>query len=304
MSFLETSTVSGWSGFRSVLEATQSPGIVVVGVPSDLGAAVGKGAALGPDRIREISKSMKSISRTGYDLSSLRIHDLGNVKTKGLYLEQLVGCLYEVYNELFELFQCPILTLGGDHSITFPIVKAARAGRRIGLVWFDAHPDVLDLCYGSRWSHGSPVRRIIEAGVHATDILLVGTRAYDQAEPEFIDKHGIVEIRAVEFFEDYSNTVGRFISQIERLSQYVDKLYVSIDIDVLDDCHVPGTGTPVSGGLSSSVLLRLLSLLPCNTIGYDIVEFAPLLDVTNGTARIVKEMLLEVLAKISSSAES
>jgi agmatinase len=299
--YIEKSKITGWGQFQSVSEGATSPDVVIVGVPFDGGAGTRKGASQGPDNIRLSSDRMKTIDQYGYDFSHLRVRDLGDISTFRYDLGATIERISDVYNELFADIQCPILSLGGDHSITYPIVRAANAHHRIGLLWFDAHPDVLDLYHGSRFSHGSPLRRILDSGgVLPNDVLLIGTRAYDPGEPAFIAQEHIQEIKAVSFHEDPCGSMKDFRRNVSEIRKRVDRFYVSIDIDVLDDCFVPGAGTPVSGGISTSLLFQLLSDIPDCGIGYDVVEFAQSSGLDDITGRSVNAILAQLLSRIAS----
>lgn len=279
-----------------------TPDVVVVGIPFEGGAGGAGGASLGPNRIRELSSRMKTVDRIGKDCSWLRLRDLGDVETWRFDLPRTIEHIAKASRALFSEVTTPVITFGGDHSVTFPVVRGAAATRTLGLVWFDAHPDVLDGYQGSTISHGSPLRRIIEAGaVAAENVLLVGTRAYDPGEVEFIRDMGINEVRAAAFLEDPGQArreCGRFVREV---AGRVGQFYVSIDIDVLDASCVPGTGTPVAGGIGTGELLGLVESLPEPVIAYDIVEFAPAHDIGAATDQAVLAMTTTILSRIAAA---
>jgi agmatinase len=284
--------LTAWDGNR--------PDVVIIGVPFEGGAGGAGGASLGPDRVRELSKWAKKISRRGVDFSHLRVADAGNVATQRFDLSATVADIRKKYADVFGAVDVPVLTFGGDHSVTYPIVAAAAEGRRLGLIWFDAHPDVLDFYQGSGVSHGSPLRRLLDDGaVAAEDVLLVGTRAYDPGEPEYLAQRQVTELRSADFADDHAAAVARFRELVAELASRVDGIYVTVDIDVLDASQVPGTGTPVAGGISSSTLLTLLELVPEPVVAYDVVEFAPAHDVGGMTGLAVMSITTTMLARIA-----
>ncbi|MFI7102361.1 arginase family protein [Streptomyces sp. NPDC050161] len=291
-----------WNGLALPPDATASPDAVVIGVPFEGGAGGAGGASLGPARVRELSRRVKTTDRHGRDASGVRLRDLGDVPTWRFDLPRSVAHIREVYGEVFRDTTVPVLTYGGDHSVTYPIVSAAGAGRQLGLVWFDAHPDVLDGYQGSTVSHGSPLRRIIEDGVVAPEnVLLVGTRAYDDGEAGYIEKKGIREVRAAHFAADPQRARDAYRRHLAEIAARVGHFYATLDIDVLDASCVPGTGTPVAGGFGTGELLGLLEELPEPVIGYDIVEFAPAHDVGGMTGHAVMAVTTAYFARLAAA---
>ncbi|MER7168605.1 arginase family protein [Micromonospora sp. NPDC000207] len=287
-----------WSGLTAA--ADEAPDLVVLGVPFEGGAGGAGGASLGPDRVRELSRRGKRISRHGVDFSHLRLRDAGNVATQRFDLTATIAHLRDVYREVFDTVDTPVVSIGGDHSSTYPMVGAAARGRRLGLIWFDAHPDVLDHYQGSHLSHGSPLRRLLDDGaVRPEDVLLVGTRAYDEGEPEYLAKLGVTELRAAEVGDDRVGALDRFRRLATDLAERTDGLYVSVDIDVLDASVVPGTGTPVAGGLDTAVLSTLLEQIPDHVLAYDVMEFAPAHDVGGMTGHAVMSIVTTMIARVA-----
>ncbi|ANW21572.1 arginase family protein [Streptomyces clavuligerus] len=291
-----------WNGLAVPRGAAEQPDVVVIGVPFEGGAGGAGGASLGPGRVRELSNRLKTTDRRGRDASRLRLLDRGDVETWRFDLPRTIDHVREVYRSVFDEVTAPVLTFGGDHSLTYPIVCSAARGRDLGLVWFDAHPDVLDGYQGSTISHGSPLRRIVEEGAVAPEnVLLVGTRAYDAGEVDFIRANGINEVPAAAFTDDPAGARQRYLRQLAEISGRVGAFYVTVDIDVLDASCVPGTGTPVAGGIGSGELLGLLEGLPEPVLAYDIVEFAPSHDVGGMTGHAVMAITTAFLARIAAA---
>jgi agmatinase len=289
-----------WKGL-SVADG-EAADVLIIGVPFEGGAGGAGGASLGPDRVRELSRRSKKITWRGRDFSHLRLRDAGNVPTQRFDLSATVAGVRKIYEDVFRSVDVPVLTFGGDHSVTYPIVAAAaEAGTgRLGLIWFDAHPDVLDFYQGASVSHGSPLRRLLDDGaVVPEDVVLVGTRAYDPGEPEYLARMGVAEVRSADFADDHASAVARFRQFVADLAGRVDRIYVTVDIDVIDASQVPGTGTPVAGGITTSTLLTLLELVPEPVVAYDVVEFAPAHDVGGMTGLAVISITTEILARIA-----
>ena len=174
--------------------------------------------------------------------------------------------------------------LGGDHSITWPAATAVadvHGYGNVGIVHFDAHADTADIIDGNLASHGTPMRRLIESGaVPGTHFVQVGLRGYWPPQDTFewmleqgMTWHTMQEIWERGFKEVMRDAVGEALAKAE-------KLYVSVDIDVLDPAHAPGTGTPEPGGITSADLLRMVRQL-CydhDVAGVDVVEVAPAYD--------------------------
>ena len=294
----ESTTGEVWSGLAA--QAGRAADLVIVGVPFEGGAGGAGGASLGPDRVRELSKRGKRISRHGIDFSHLRLRDAGNVATQRFDLPATIGHVRAVYREMFRDVEVPVITIGGDHSVTYPTVAGAAEGRRLGLIWFDAHPDVLDHYQGSGISHGSPLRRLVDdRAVRPEDVLLVGTRAYDPGEPDYLAKHGIGEMPAAGINDERGAALELFGRRARELSDNVDGLYVSVDIDVLDASVAPGTGTPVAGGVDTGALLSMLERIPDRVVAYDIMEFAPAHDVGGMTGHAVMAILTTMFARVA-----
>jgi agmatinase len=296
----DDSSTASWHGLSRPDRTAADTDVAIVGVPFDGGVGGRNGAARAPDHVRAISRRLKTISRRGEEFSDLRVKDMGDVRIERFDLPATIARIEEAYARLIAACSAPLLTFGGDHCVTYPIVKALSRERATGIIWFDAHPDVLDSYLGSRLSHGSPLRRIIDDGCVAPEnVLLVGTRAYDEGEPAFLRERGIAEIRSAEL--DDGDSIARYEQLAGGIARRVAQLYVSIDIDVLDAAYAPGTGTPVAGGLTSGMLLRLIEKLPEPVRACDLVEFAPAYDSNAMTETAVLAITTELLARFARS---
>ena len=194
------------------------------------------------------------------------------------------------------------VVLGGDHSITWPAATAVadvHGYGNVGIVHFDAHADTADIIEGNLASHGTPMRRLIESGaVPGTHFVQVGLRGYWPPQDTFewmleqgMTWHTMQEIWERGFKDVMADAVGEALAK-------ADKLYISVDIDVLDPAFAPGTGTPEPGGIPSSDLLRMVRQL-CHehdVVGVDVVEVAPAYDVSDLTVNAAHRVVFEALA--------
>jgi agmatinase len=295
---LDDAGVGRWQGLSVRDRPLAECDVVIVGVPFDGGVGGRNGAARAPNHVRAIASRLKTISRRGVGFADLRLRDLGDVAVRRFDLPATIAEIERAYAAIAAACPAPILSFGGDHSVTYPIVKALARERRTGLIWLDAHPDVLDDYQGSRLTHGSPLRRILDDGcVDPAHVLVAGTRAYDDGEPELLRARGVRELPAAELEEP--DAVARFVAAAREIADQVDQLYTTIDIDVLDATVAPGTGTPVAGGLSSAALLRLIELLPGRLRGVDVVELAPVYDPQGVTDAATLAIVTEVLARLA-----
>ena len=194
------------------------------------------------------------------------------------------------------------MIIGGDHSITWPAATAVadfHGYGNVGIVHFDAHADTADEIEGNLASHGTPMRRLIESGaVPGTHFVQVGLRGYwpPQDTFEWMQEQGMVWHTMQEIWERGFKEVMR--TAVDEALAKADKLYVSVDIDVLDPAHAPGTGTPEPGGITSADLLRMVRQL-CHehdVAGVDIVEVAPAYDHAELTVNAAHRVAFEALA--------
>ncbi len=250
--------------------------LVIVGVPYEGGTAGKKGTSTAPSKLRTMSKDFQTMSRRGIDLSDLKIKDIGNIATYPLDEARTRQSIKNSINFILDSTKAPIICIGGDHSIAFPEMQAYSKLGKIGVVWIDAHRDLLDELYGAKYSHGSPLRRAIEEGfILPENVLLIGTRYMTSSETHFLEQNDIFEIKMADI-EEARDVRYEIKSKIEELAKFVDHVFLSIDIDGIDPAFAPGTGYPVAGGISSSLLLNIIHDFPVPIRGVDIVEVSPI----------------------------
>lgn len=275
--------------------------VAVVGVPFDSGVSYRPGARFGPAHVRASSKLLRPYN-PALDVSPferLQVADAGDIAVNPFDIE---GAIAEVEAGARDLGAdgTRLLTLGGDHTIALPLLRAAaqRHGP-IGVVHFDAHLDTWDTYFGAAYTHGTPFRRAGEEGLlDPRRCVHVGIRGPLYSATDLTDD-AVLGFQVVTADSFVDNPVA---AAIERVRQRLGTgpVYVSVDIDVLDPAHAPGTGTPEAGGLSSRELLAVLrGLAGLPVVGADIVEVAPAYDhaeITGIAAAHVGYELLSVMA--------
>lgn len=290
------------NAWRDILtKSKKEADVIILDIPFDGAASVGKGAALGPEQIRKCSEVLPPVNSVGEFFDELKIYDEGDVSFsldwKAYYNNVEEKAVEMLQEEKFCIF------LGGDHSVTIPIGKAVARkfkGEKIGVIHFDSHPDLCDEYEGSKWSHACPLRRILEDTTNPEDLAQVGIRSYEKEEIVYYNSHPeVTVIKAYDIAEQGYKKAAKTL--VDKFSGY-DVVYITLDIDVLDPAFAPGTGTPESGGLSTRELMYIINELMEKTPVklMDIVEVAPPLDsVNNITSWAAIKIIYEALAKIS-----
>ena len=266
----------------------------IIGIPFDGLASARKGAALGPERIRFWSQHLTPFSEDRTRLTEVKICDLGDIKIT--YPE---SDFEHVRQKVATLTNIPIL-LGGDHSVTIPIFQGQRQrfnGKRIGVLWVDAHPDLCDDFNGSRLSHACVLRRGMETGIEPGDICMVGLRSWEYQEIDLIENGGLNVYTAADVAELGMKEIA---AKVRQTLAKCDAVHISLDIDCLDPAFAPGTGIPEAGGLSSREVITLIkSLQGLPLVGLDVVEVAPPLDPSEATVFAALRIIMEFIAVIT-----
>ncbi|OLS24492.1 MAG: Agmatinase [Candidatus Heimdallarchaeota archaeon LC_3] len=279
----------------------QDSDVIIQGIPYEGGTSDKKGTALAPSSIRSISQDMQILSRRGINFTKLKLLDVGDVDVFPLDGSTTRKNIENSFLHLLNNSNSPIITLGGDHSISYPLIKALNQKGKVGIIWFDAHRDLLDELINSRYSHGTPLRRSVELeNVNSSNVFLIGTRYFTEEEENFIKKNEIKELKMIDI-EKVNNIYEEFRKIITKIINEVDFIHVSIDVDVLDPAHAPGTGTPVGGGMTTSMLMNFIWEIPMSEKirTFDIVEVSPPNDASSITIKTALGILSEILAKIS-----
>lgn len=281
--------------------------VAVVGVPFDTGVSYRPGARFGANHVRESSRLLRPYN-PAQDISPFELAQVADAGDMAVNPFNINEAIEEIQQNALELTapeaggrSAKLLTLGGDHTIALPLLRAAseRAGAPVALLHFDAHLDTWDTYFGAEYTHGTPFRRAVEEGILDTEAIShVGTRGplYGKKDLEDDKRFGFGVVTSADVFRQGVDEV------VHKLRDRIGNrpLYVSIDIDVLDPAHAPGTGTPEAGGITSRELLEILrGLRGMNLIGADVVEVAPAYDhaeITGVAASHVAYDLVSLLA--------
>ncbi|MFE7198201.1 agmatinase [Microbacterium oxydans] len=275
--------------------------IAVVGIPFDSGVSYRPGTRFGPSHVREASRLLRPYN-PAQDVSPFAIAqvvDAGDIPVNPFDLTEAVTEVERAALALGEQVQ-RIVTIGGDHTVALPLLRAVAAKHGpVAVLHFDAHLDTWDTYFGAPITHGTPFRRASEEGlIDLTASCHVGTRGplYSKQDLEDDERLGF-SIVSSEYIEEHG--VEAAIARI--LQRIGDKpLYVSIDIDVLDPAHAPGTGTPEAGGLTSRELLRILRALTSqNIVGADVVEVSPAYDHAQMTGIAASHVVYELVTLLA-----
>jgi guanidinobutyrase len=270
--------------------------IALVGVPFDGGTTFRPGARFGPRHIR-VQSAMIRPYNPALDVNPFerkRIADFGDLPVNPLSLEDSYKRIEKGIWPILEAGATPV-SVGGDHSITLPLLRAAaRRHGPLALVQIDAHADTWSNYFGSRHSHGTIIRRGIEEGVLAHGaVLQVGIRGqlYGRDDFEFSLRNGIAWITAEQFHREGLAAVTPKLKALRRRP-----CYLTFDIDSVDPAFAPGTGTPQVGGLSSAQALELVrALRGLPLVGADLVEVSPPYDSAELTSLLAANLLYEIL---------
>jgi len=262
--------------------------IVVLGVPFDRNSSYKRGAALAPAQIREAlfceSSNLWTENRT----------DLGEMSgwhvIPDLVLSDEQNAFERIEKETdnFLKKKLRIITLGGDHSITLPVIRAyAREYPKLNILHLDAHPDLYDELGGNRYSHACPFARIMEENL-AERLVQAGIRTMTGHQYEQAQRFGVEVIE-----------MGN-IGDAKKLS-FDGPVYISLDMDCLDPAFAPGVSHHEPGGMSTRDVLEIVQNLKGNIVGADIVEFNPERDINGMTGMVAGKLLKELIAKIMGS---
>ena len=279
------------------------PDVAIVGAPFDIATTNRPGARFGPRAIRATAYEPGTYHMDlGLEIFDwLEVVDFGDAYCPHGQTEVSHANIRERVHAIASRGIVPVI-LGGDHSITWPAATAVadvHGYGNVGIVHFDAHADTADEIEGNLASHGTPMRRLIESGaVPGSHFVQVGLRGYWPPQDTFewmleqrMTWHTMQEIWERSFKEVMRDAVAEALAK-------ADKLYVSVDIDVLDPAHAPGTGTPEPGGITSADLLRMVRqlCLEHDVVGVDVVEVAPAYDHAELTVNAAHRVVFEALA--------
>lgn len=260
--------------------------ICILGIPFDQHSSFKKGPALAPDQIRKsyFSNSSNLWTEKGLDLESLQhVYDLGNIKFDDNT---------DDFSTITRSVKKPLdlgghlISLGGDHSITFPIIEAyAQKYDNLNILHLDAHPDLYDILEGNRLSHACPFARIMEKKL-AKRLVQIGIRTMTGHTRRQAEKFK-VEIKEM---KDGNNWLDEL--------KFEGPLYLSIDLDCLDPAFAPGVSHHEPGGMTTRQVIDIIHQVKGKIIGADIVEYNPTRDLNSMTSMVAAKLLKEMIARV------
>jgi len=273
----------------------------VLGVPFDSGVSYRPGARFGPSAVREASRLLQGYNQFQEvaPFAVQQVADLGDVDANPFDIAEALTSIERRANDLADDGTC-LVTIGGDHTIALPLLRAvSRVHGPVALLHFDAHLDTWDTYFGQRYTHGTPFLRAHEEGLLSAEHLShVGVRAnlHHRSDLDRDEDIGFGIVSSIDVAErGVPEVVGSLATRMGSMP-----VYVSIDIDVLDPAHAPGTGTPESGGLTSREMTQLLrGLSGLNIVGADVVEVAPAYDHAEITAIAAATVIFDIVTLLS-----
>lgn len=255
--------------------------VAILGVPFDSGTSYRPGARFGPQAIRQASRHLRTNFHPAYDtepFKTIQVADAGDVACNPYNIDEAIAQIEAAADALYQ--KAPVIvSLGGDHTIAVPLLRSVnKVVGQVALVHFDAHLDTWDTYFGAPYTHGTPFRRAAEEGLFNDDTSMhVGIRG-PLYSPDDLANDKELGFRIVHCDELESHGVEHVVKRIRK--RVGDQpLYLSIDIDVLDPAHAPGTGTPEIAGITSRELVGIIrGLQGLNLVAADVVEVAPAYD--------------------------
>lgn len=268
-----------------------------VGVPFDLGTSNRSGARFGPRQVRSESVLLRpyNMATRAAPFDSLQVADIGDVATNPYNIVDSIDRIEAAYDRIIA-GGCRPITIGGDHTIAWPILRAMRKRYGpVGVVHVDAHADVNDTMGGEKIAHGTPFRRAVEEGLlDCQRVVQIGLRGtgYHADDFDWCRAQGFRVVQAEECW--HRSLLPLMKEVVERVGG--GPVYLSFDIDGLDPSFAPGTGTPEIGGLSVQQGLEIIrSLRGLDLVGADLVEISPPYDPQGTTALVGANLAYEML---------
>ena len=260
----------------------------ILGIPFDENSSFLKGSAKAPQKIIEAfsSDSSNAYSENGFNCRNTeKIKILDNLELP--YGELAIEKIRTIIKEELEKSN-HVLSIGGDHSITFPIIEAFSAKYdSLNILHFDAHPDLYDDFDNNPFSHASPFARIMENNL-VKRLVQIGIRTLNDHQIDQVNRFGVEVIEMKDFDSDL-------------VLQFIGPVYISLDLDGLDPAYAPGVSHPEPGGLSTRNIINIIHSLKGQVIGGDIVEYNPDKDINDITATTGAKLMKELIGKIMKS---
>lgn len=295
----ELARFSGPGTFMRLPSANDLKGldVAVLGIPMDIGTSWRSGTRFGPKQVRSESAMLRpyNLATGAAPFDSMQVADIGDLAINTFSLSDSLRIISDSYDSILNYDAIP-LAIGGDHSITLPILRAmARRHGPLALVHVDAHADVNEDMFGERETHGTVFRRAHEEGlINPSKTYQIGLRGTGYSAEDFAEAAGwgFQQFPAHEYWGRSLAALGAEI----RRDIGDAATYVTFDIDSLDPAYAPGTGTPEIGGLTTPQALELIRAFKgLNIVGGDLVEVSPPYDTSGNTALTGANILYEML---------
>lgn len=268
-----------------------------VGVPLDVGTSHRSGTRFGPRQIRAESNMLRPYNMwtKSSPFERMQVADIGDVATNPFDLKQSVALIEAAFDGILGHGAIP-LSLGGDHTMTLPILRAmAKVHGPVGLIHVDAHADINDEMFGEKIAHGTPFRRAVEEGLlDCNRVVQIGLRGTGYSDEDF-DWPRQQGFRVVQAEECWHKSLTPLMGEVRQMMGS-GPVYLTYDIDSLDPAYAPGTGTLEIGGLTTVQALEIIrGAAGLNIVGCDLVEVSPPFDPAGATALIAANLLYEML---------
>ncbi len=272
--------------------------LAIIGVPLDIGTSNRPGTRYGPRQIRNESVLVRpyGMYTRAAPFDSFQVADTGDVALNTFNLLESVDIIERHYDRVLAFGAKPV-TLGGDHTIALPILRALRKVHGpLALVHIDAHADINDVMFGEKIAHGTIFRRALEEGlVHGSKMFQIGLRTTGYSADDF-DWSRNQGARVVPAEECWYRSLAPLMAEIRDVIGPETPTYLSFDIDGLDPSVAPGTGTPEPGGLTASQGIEIIrGMWNLNLIGADLVEVSPPYDPSGNTSLLAANLVFEML---------
>lgn len=262
--------------------------VVIYGMPMDWTVSYRPGSRFGPARIREVSIGLEEYSPyLDRELDEIKYFDAGDIPLPFGNPQRSLDLIEEFVKKILEADKFP-LGMGGEHLVSWPVMRAVyKKYPDLAIIHMDAHTDLREQYEGEELSHSTPIRKIAEL-MGPSNVYSFGIRSGMKEEFEWAKQNGM-HISKFEVLEPLKEVLPKLAGR---------PVYVTIDIDVLDPAHAPGTGTVDAGGITSKELLASIHEIArsqVNVVGADLVEVAPIYDVSEQTANTASKLIREML---------
>ena len=272
--------------------------IGIIGVPLDIGASNRSGTRFGPRSVRNESVLVRpyGMYTQAAPFDSFQIADIGDVAINTFNLGESIKIIEAHFDQVMAS-DIKTVTVGGDHTITLPILRAFyKKHGKMALVHIDAHADINDSMFGEKECHGTIFRRAIEEGlVDPKKMVQIGQRATGYSSDDFqwaVDRG----VRVVQAEECWFKSLAPLMAEVRELIGDDMPTYLTFDIDGIDPAYAPGTGTPEPAGLTSSQALEIIrGIYGTNLVGADLVEVSPPYDTSGNTSLLAANLIFEML---------